>query len=839
MKGLALTASWANDLAVLKTASAEALRCCDADGQSPLHFAASANHADCVSWLLRTTPALGDAKDSQGTAALHTAATFGSRECALLLLSHGVAVDLPDGQGRTPLSLACAAGQLDTAMLFLDRQANVRARDSHGRVPLHYAAQAGSTELVKLLLSQAPDMACAADLESVYALHLACLSASVPCARILLDRGDAKGLVDGSGASALHYAAAGGSVELMQALLDGGASALVIDSSGNTPLHYSARSGHAELAAVLLGSVGPGGAVMPNVSGDTPAHLAAFGGHVNVLQLMEGRFPKPVEGMDTLLQKASFGGHGMCVAYLLSLADQSQCQPNARGSHQGSVLHKAAAGGSEQCVKLLLAAGADVWATDGEEALPLHKACFGGHTEAVALLYAQMENPTESPLDSRQHSALHMAASSGDAACLAFCLAHFKDSESGDGFFCAHYAALHGDAAVVETLHTADSALLAKLTRDGRSVAQVAEGNEAFVAALARLESNSNASAVAASPVSADLRPIAASRSMPNDMLNRAVALFNAKPKKGVEFVIQQRIIPSDDPDAIAKFLFETDALSKKKIGELITENDEWSQSLANAFLRQLDFAERDFDTAIRQFLSKFMLPGEAQKIDRVMEMFASRYHGQNPKSIFANADTCYVLAFAVIMLNTDLFNPSIKKEKKMSKQQWVSHVRGINDGQDLPLEFVHETYERIRVQEIKMESETNMFANAGKKGFCMKQGGKIRTWKRRYFILSDHQLFYFRSATDEGPLGIIPLENLTVVKEEKAVKNGFRLVSTDGEIIKSVRMTKGGAPKKGNHLFYIIGASTAEEQEEWIDALNQAIHRSPFYNLLLAKKKN
>ena len=58
------------------------------------------------------------------------------------------------------------------------------------------------------------------------------------------------------------------------------------------------------------------------------------------------------------------------------------------------------------------------------------------------------------------------------------------------------------------------------------------------------------------------------------------------------------------------------------------------------------------------------------------MEMFAQRYFSQNPGSIFANQDTCYVLAFAVIMLNTDLHNPAIKKEKKMTKQQWQEHVR-------------------------------------------------------------------------------------------------------------------------------------------------------------------
>lgn len=60
-----------------------------------------------------------------------------------------------------------------------------------------------------------------------------------------------------------------------------------------------------------------------------------------------------------------------------------------------------------------------------------------------------------------------------------------------------------------------------------------------------------------------------------------------------------------------------------------------------------------------------YRLPGEAQKIDRFMEKFAERYLKCNPAS-FKSADVAYVLAYSVIMLNTDLHNPQVKK--KMTK---------------------------------------------------------------------------------------------------------------------------------------------------------------------------
>lgn len=65
-------------------------------------------------------------------------------------------------------------------------------------------------------------------------------------------------------------------------------------------------------------------------------------------------------------------------------------------------------------------------------------------------------------------------------------------------------------------------------------------------------------------------------------------------------------------------------------------------------------------------FLNGFRLPGEAQKIDRLMEKFAERFVNCNPDA-FKSADVAYVLAYSVIMLNTDAHNPQVKV--KMSQQ--------------------------------------------------------------------------------------------------------------------------------------------------------------------------
>lgn len=50
-------------------------------------------------------------------------------------------------------------------------------------------------------------------------------------------------------------------------------------------------------------------------------------------------------------------------------------------------------------------------------------------------------------------------------------------------------------------------------------------------------------------------------------------------------------------------------------------------------------------------------------------------------------SDTCYVLSFAIIMLNTSLHNPSVKE--KPTVEQFISMNRGINNGGDLPRELL------------------------------------------------------------------------------------------------------------------------------------------------------
>lgn len=139
--------------------------------------------------------------------------------------------------------------------------------------------------------------------------------------------------------------------------------------------------------------------------------------------------------------------------------------------------------------------------------------------------------------------------------------------------------------------------------------------------------------------------------------LREGVATFNDDPMKGLRVMIDAGVI-QDDPEAIAAFMVDSkNMLDPEAIGELLGHHADRSINTMQAYVRSFSFASMTVDQALRVLLKGFRLPGEAQKIDRIMERFAEKYCEDNPGA-FPVADAAYLLAFAIIMLNTDAHNP-------------------------------------------------------------------------------------------------------------------------------------------------------------------------------------
>uniref|UniRef100_L7M2N7 Putative brefeldin a-inhibited guanine nucleotide-exchange protein 1 n=1 Tax=Rhipicephalus pulchellus TaxID=72859 RepID=L7M2N7_RHIPC len=187
------------------------------------------------------------------------------------------------------------------------------------------------------------------------------------------------------------------------------------------------------------------------------------------------------------------------------------------------------------------------------------------------------------------------------------------------------------------------------------------------------------------------------------EIMEQGIDLFNRKPKRGLQF-LQEHGLVGPRPWDIAEFFHSDERLDKKQIGDFLGENEKLNKEVMCAYVDQMDFAGKDFVSALRCFLEGFWLPGEAQKIDRLMEKFAARYCETNPNNrLFASADTAYVLAYSIIMLTTDLHSPQVKT--KMTKEDYIKMNRGINDSKDIPEEELSAIYDEIAGNEIKVKT--------------------------------------------------------------------------------------------------------------------------------------
>ncbi|XP_070305001.1 brefeldin A-inhibited guanine nucleotide-exchange protein 1 isoform X2 [Salvelinus sp. IW2-2015] len=208
------------------------------------------------------------------------------------------------------------------------------------------------------------------------------------------------------------------------------------------------------------------------------------------------------------------------------------------------------------------------------------------------------------------------------------------------------------------------------------------------------------------------------------EIIEQGIDLFNKKPKRGIQYLQEQGMLGTT-PEDLAQFLHQEERLDSTQVGEFIGDNERINKEVMYAYVDQMDFQGKDFVSALRLFLEGFRLPGEAQKIDRLMEKFAARYLECNQgQTEFASADTAYVLAYSIIMLTTDLHSPQVKN--KMTKEQYIKMNRGINDSKDLPEEYLSAIYDEIAGKKIAMNETKKLTLKSSKQSVASEKQRRL-----------------------------------------------------------------------------------------------------------------
>uniref|UniRef100_A0A8C3G8I9 IQ motif and Sec7 domain ArfGEF 1 n=1 Tax=Cyclopterus lumpus TaxID=8103 RepID=A0A8C3G8I9_CYCLU len=198
-----------------------------------------------------------------------------------------------------------------------------------------------------------------------------------------------------------------------------------------------------------------------------------------------------------------------------------------------------------------------------------------------------------------------------------------------------------------------------------------------------------------------------------NDLIRKrhyriGLNLFNKKPEKGIQYLIERNFVP-DTPVGVAHFLLQRKGLSRQMIGEFLgNRQKQFNRDVLDCVVDEMDFSAMELDEALRKFQAHIRVQGEAQKVERLIEAYSQRYCICNPGVVrqFRNPDTIFILAFAIILLNTDMYSPNVKPERKMKLEDFVKNLRGVDDGEDIPREMLVGIYERIRKRELKTNED-------------------------------------------------------------------------------------------------------------------------------------
>eukprot|EP01125_Pyxidicula_operculata_P006186 TRINITY_DN2153_c1_g1_i1.p1 TRINITY_DN2153_c1_g1~~TRINITY_DN2153_c1_g1_i1.p1 ORF type:complete len:1534 (-),score=299.24 TRINITY_DN2153_c1_g1_i1:296-4588(-) len=741
------------------------------NGASLLHVSSFLNNSECLKKYLELKPNLINSLDKNQTTPLHQAVAKGSLSCVRILLGAKADPNLMDLNKATPLNICCCFNYVDVAIELLKASAKVNQQDKFGYSPLHNACAGGFANMVKVLLEHKADVEQTRGNNELTPLHHASKHGHLPIIEILLDHGVKVEV--GKNKKPLHYSAKFGWTKCAAYLIEHGADVNSKDKHDSVPLHHAATSGSLDICKLLI---------------------------------------KKSADIESLNNK------------------------------KYSPLMIAASSGNSQCVKLFinLKAKVDNISVDGETALYL--AASSGHLSTVKQLLYHSEADVNIPCGPVGNTALHAACYNGYLDIMKVICRHkassYLKNKEGISVLIASLASYKCTEYLLSRNVPID-----EVDNEGKSALYHAIEKQFFKVAYLLIEKGADVTLCDKKGVKAlDLVPsqykdfiIDAVKSRDETknqpIYDEAVKKFNVKAESGLDYLVNSNILERT-PQDFAWFLLKMNKnLDKKQIGLYLGDEKDFNKNTLVALTAKLNFEGVRFDKAIRQYLQLFMLPGESQKIGRMMQCFADRYFENNPH-IFPDQDTAMVLAFSLIMLNTDLHNPNVKK--KMNLDEFINNSRGTWGPQfeNPPRDLCETLYYAIAEEEIQFENEEEI----NRKGYMKKiSSSTTSSSKRLWFVLKENCLFYFNESTDESPSGIIPMENINVVAVgDKRIK----LSSKDGGPVKYCKASRYGHGMVQGTQHEITLSTDLASRDKWLQALQFNVKVNPIIEHILKRAK-
>jgi uncharacterized protein len=245
---------------------------CAAGGEAPLAEAVRNGNRESVRQLLKARTDV-NAREVDGTTALHWAVRADDLETARLLIGTGADTRAANRYGATPLSLAAVNGNAAIIDLLLRAGVDANSQLPDGETALMTAARTGKVDAVSVLLMHGADLNAKERSFGETALMRAAAHDQRDVARVLIEHGaalDARSnslefpkitfngstmvstLMPRGGLTALMFAARQDALETVRVLAEAGADLNLTDPDGTTALVMAIINLHYEVAALLL-----------------------------------------------------------------------------------------------------------------------------------------------------------------------------------------------------------------------------------------------------------------------------------------------------------------------------------------------------------------------------------------------------------------------------------------------------------------------------------------------------------------------------------------------------------------------------------------------------------
>jgi len=388
VRRVALACARAIALTVL-TAACAAVRA-DAASLPLVDAIKDGNHA-AVQALLRQKTNV-NARETDGTTALHWAARADDLELVRALLHAGADPRAANRYGITPLQLAAVNGSVATAQALLDAGADPNAVLPEGETILMTAARTGQPALLRVLIERGADLSAREKWYGETALIWAAGENHAEAVRVLLDHGADVNQPSGALAFArrrngqsllplgrwtpLMYAARENALDAGRVLVDAHADLNASDPDGATALVIAIINANYDFAAFLI-DAGADPNVVDNDAGMGPLYAAI---DMHRLAIGHGRpNPRPTGTLDSadIVRRLLDHKADPNAALKAAILQRQHTIGDGTLGKGATPLLRAAKSGDIELVKLLLAAGANPKATLANTTALMFAAGFG------------------------------------------------------------------------------------------------------------------------------------------------------------------------------------------------------------------------------------------------------------------------------------------------------------------------------------------------------------------------------------------------------------------------------------------------------------------------------